>query len=232
MGALFERAEMELALALVRVLAGMNTDAAKQAISAASRSPFAVVRIEALGHVEGVSSERLRLELRGLLEDKEPGVRLAALRAMEKYAIKVVGPFLVLRIKDSDFDALPLEERRQAFATLATLAPSRAEQVALEVAKDAHLVPSEKHEESRVLAVEALGRLGNDPEVLKTLEALSTQRWRNSERVRNAASRASGECLKRHADEAEAKLASAVNAPAKASPAKKGGPVKQGALKR
>jgi hypothetical protein len=187
MGRLFADAGIELGLSLVRVLAGLSTKAAKEAISLAVHSPHPVVRIEALGHVEGVSSERLRLELRTLLEDREAGVRLAALKAMEQYSIRVAGPFLVLRVRASEFDALPFEERRQAFSTLASLAPSRAEAVALEVVKERKLVASGEHEATRELAVELLGRIGSTKETHEVLSELSTARFRNSDRVRTAA---------------------------------------------
>jgi HEAT repeat protein len=190
MGQLFGTADLELGLALVRILANIKSRAAREAISHAARSPHAVVRIEALGHVEGVSSERLRLELRGLLEDKEPGVRLAALEAMAKYGIRVAGPFLVLRVRAPEFDALPLNERHQAFATLVALAPNRAESAALEVANDRRLVSSDPHETSREIATEVLGRIGVTSETREALMELKTARLRNSDRVRAAAARA------------------------------------------
>jgi hypothetical protein len=187
-GALFPEADLELGLSLVRILVATKTGAAREAISQAAHSPHPVVRIEALGHVEGVSSERLRLELRALLEDREGGVRLAALKAMEKYNIRVAGPFLVLRIRSDAFDNLPIDERRQALQTLAALAPNRAEALALELVKARNLVASGEHEASREVAVELLGRVGVTPETV--LNDLATARFRNSDRVRAAAVKA------------------------------------------
>jgi hypothetical protein len=189
-GKLFATADIELGLALVRLLAAVKTTAAREAIAHAVQSKHPVVRIEALGHVEGVSSERLRLELRTLLEDRESGVRVAALRAMEQYNIRVAGPFLVLRVRGPGFDDLGLDERRQAFQTLSVLAPTRAESVALEVVNERRLVSSAPHEESRELAVDVLGRLGTTAETKSALTELSTARLRNSERVRVAAGKA------------------------------------------
>jgi hypothetical protein len=199
-GGLFSSADLDLGLALVRILAGIDTRAARDAISHASKSPHAVVRIEALGHVEGASSERLRLELRALLEDKEAEVRLAALRAMEQYGIRVAGPFLALRVRSSEFDGLPSEERRQAFVTLVALAPSRAESAALEVANDRRLVSTDAHEVSREIATELLGRIGVSPETLAVLEELRSARLRNSDRVRAAAAKAYVEFIRRAAE--------------------------------
>lgn len=190
LGERFAEADVELGLALVRVLAALNTKEARDAISMAARCPHAVVRIEALGHVEGASSERLRLELRALLEDKEPGVRVAALRAMRQYGIRVAGPFLVLRIRSAEFDRLAFEEREEALHTVVALAPSRAEAVCLELLKESRVVSSEAHEQTRGLAAELLGEVAQSPEAAEVLNAAATARWKNSERVRAAAAKA------------------------------------------
>jgi len=190
LGGMFADANVELGLALVRVLAALPTPESRQAISMAAHSPHPVVRIEALGHVEGVSSERLREELRGLIEDHDAAVRLAALRAMEHHSIRVAGPFLVLRIKSEQFDKLPFEERTQALSTLATLAPNRAEPVCVALLQDQRMVSSESHEQSRAAAAEILGRISASKPVVQLLEDASTKRWRSSERVRAAAAKA------------------------------------------
>lgn len=205
LGQRFAEADVELGLALVRVLAALNTKEARDAISMAARCPHAVVRIEALGHVEGASSERLRLELRALLEDKEPGVRVAALRAMRQYGIRVAGPFLVLRIRSAEFDRLAFEEREEALHTVVALAPSRAEAVCLELLKESRVVSSEAHEQTRGLAAELLGEVAQSPEAVEVLNAAATARWKNSERVRAAATKA----LARIEERAAAKAAGA-----------------------
>jgi hypothetical protein len=190
LAALFEDAELDLGLALIRVLVRIGTPKARDAIASATKSRHAVVRIEALGHMEGVSSERLRLELRALLEDPSSDVRIAALRAMHDHTIRVAGPFLVLRIKAPGFDRLEYDERRQALHTLATLAPLRAETVCLELLAEARMVTSEAHEETRALAAEVLGVVASTPEAMTALDNASTARWKNSERVRISATHA------------------------------------------
>lgn len=187
---LFEEAELDLGLALIRVLVRIGTPSARNAIASAAKSRHAVVRIEALGHMEGVSSERLRLELRALLEDPSTEVRVAALHAMRDHAIRVAGPFLVLRIKASGFDRLEYDERRQALHTLSVLAPARAETVCLELLGEARMVTSEAHEETRALAAEILGTVASTPESMAALDIASTARWKNSERVRISATHA------------------------------------------
>ncbi len=190
MGQLFAEADLDLGLTLIRVLGRIGTPDARNAIAQATQSRHAVVRIEALGHMEGVSSERLRLELRALLEDPASEVRVAALRAMQEHAIRVVGPFLVLRIKASGFDRLDFEERRQSLQTLAALAPARAEAICLALLAEGRMVTTDAHEETRALAADVLGAIASSTESLVALDAASTARWRNSERVRISATHA------------------------------------------
>jgi HEAT repeat protein len=190
MAAAFAEADLEVGLALIRVLARIGSPEARNALMRASTSPHAVVRIEALGHVEGVASERVRLELKALLEDPEPNVRAAALRAMQHHHIRAAGPGLVLRIRSAEFDKLTVDEKRLTLETLVTLAPNRAEAVCLELLEKARVVSSEAHEHTRAIAAELLGRVGSSPEVLDALDEASSARWRNSERVRQTAARA------------------------------------------
>jgi hypothetical protein len=146
-------------------------------------------RIEALSHGEGLSGERMRLEMRALLEDSEPGVRLAALRAIAKYSVRAAGPSIVLRIRRQTFDLIPIEERRQALETLNALMPSRAEAVGIELLLDNRIVSSEAHEQTREAAADLLARHGTTEEARAALVTASRGRWRNSERVRMAAAR-------------------------------------------
>jgi eukaryotic-like serine/threonine-protein kinase len=190
LGTLFPTASVGLGLALVRVLAALATPEARQAIMAAGSSPHPVVRIEALGYVEGVSSERLRLELRNLLEDREPDVRIAALGAMREYSIRVAGPFLVLRIRSPAFDGLSFAEKQAALGTLASLAPKRAEDVCLELLTQSRMMSSEAHEQTRELAANVLGQVATTQPSVDALHEETTKRWRSSERVRAAAARA------------------------------------------
>jgi eukaryotic-like serine/threonine-protein kinase len=200
LGALLKDATIELGLAIVRALAAIDSPAAREAIAHASESPHAVVRIAALGHLEGVSSERLRLELRTLLEDDEPDVRVMALQAMRKHMIRAAGPFLVLRIKSAAFDKLSIHERREALMTLATLAPTRAEAVGIELLAGQRVISSAAREDTREAAAIILGRVGSSPKAREALERASTGKWRNSERVRVSASESLDEMQDRAQD--------------------------------
>jgi hypothetical protein len=186
-GAMFASADVSLGLALLLVLSSIGSPEARDSIAQAVQSPHAIVRIEALGHLEGARGERLRVELRALLEDINAEVRIAALKAIQTHVIRAAGPFLVLRIKSDDFDRLPEDERRSLLSTLATLAPPRAEAVCVELLQESHLVSTTAHEETRALAAEQLGHIAETPEALAALEAASKGRFRNSQRVRSSA---------------------------------------------
>ncbi len=189
-GSTFVSGHLEPSLALLKVLVALGTPAAREAAQQAARSPHPIVRIEALGLVEGSSGAGIRQALRAMLEDWDPAVRLAALKSIGTYRVKVAGPGLVMRVKSPEFDGLPVEERREALHSLYLLTSSRAEAVYLDLLADTHLVPTEAHEQTRALAAEMLGRRGRSPDARTALEEASRGRWRNSERVRAAASSA------------------------------------------
>jgi hypothetical protein len=187
LGEALAAASEEQGLAILRVLLRMGTPAAKMAVARAMMAPHAVVRIEAIGHVEGPSSERLRLELKAMLEVDDPSLRMAALQTIEKNAVRVAGPSLVLRIKSSKFESLSVDEKQMALHTLAILAPRRAEEVCVELLSAAGLLPSESREQTRTVAAELLGRIGSSDEAREALAAAAGSRWRSGERLREAA---------------------------------------------
>jgi len=186
----FATGHLEPSLALLKVLQKLGTPAAKTAAQEATKSPHPIVRIEALGMVEGASGTGSRNALRTMLEDWDPSVRLAALQSIGLYKIKAAGPGLVMRVKSPEFDGLPSDERREALNALFLLTSTRAEAVYLELLGDTRLVPVEAHEQTRALAAEALGLRGHSPEARAALEAASTGRWKNGDRVRTAATAA------------------------------------------
>jgi len=201
-GALFPKVDVDLGLALVRLLSQLETQQAKDAIGMASQSPHALVRIEALGHIEGASGSRLRLEIKKLLDDTDAGVRLAALQAMETHNIVIAGAFLVLRIQQPDFSKLPLPERKQALQALSKLRPKRCEEVCIELLSETSLLRSRSRDETRELAAQYLGELASSDAALFLLEGTAkSSAFRNSKRVRDAA-QAALDRLKARAQEA------------------------------
>jgi hypothetical protein len=186
LAAAFAEADLDPGLALVRILGRLATPAAREAMLRAAESPHAVLRIEALSHADA-GSERLRLELRALIEDPSPEVRSVALRTIRERQIRAAGPYLAMRVKSAGFDKLALEERRQILFSLAALAPARAEELCVEILEDSRLLTLGSHEDSRALAAEQLGHLASSRDSLAALEDACTGRFRYSERVRNSA---------------------------------------------
>jgi hypothetical protein len=186
-GAQFATADLELGLDLVRLLVAIDSDAARESISMASSSPHPLVRIEALGQLEGVSGPRVRAELRRLLEDDELDVRLAALRAMADYGIAAAGPFLVLRMQDKSFLKLPFDEREQCMQTLAILRPKRCEEVCIALLQDSRLLRPSALETTRELAAQFLAEVGSGNGALQLLETIANSKpWSNSKSIREA----------------------------------------------
>lgn len=210
LGAVLDRIGLAQALSLVRLLADLGTAEAREAVVEATRSPHAMVRIEAIGFLEGTSSDRLREELRALLQDRDAEVRLTALALMAEHRVRVAGPFLAVRVRAPAFERLPPLEKRQSFATLAALAASRTEAICLELLEDTKLVTSAGHEETREIAAETLGLIGASSRVVAALTKASGQRWKSTERVRTAARLA--------LDQVERRLASGGAAPPEGVP--------------
>ncbi len=208
---------LDTGLALVRILARQSSAAARQAVLRAAESPHALLRIEALSHADA-GSERLRLELRALIEDPVPEVRSAALRTISERHIRAAGPYLVMRVKHPGFDKLPLDERRQVLHALAALAPARAEEICVELLGDSRLLSLGPHEESRALAAEVLGQLATSRESLAALEEAATSRFRYSERVRSSAVFAREQAAVRLSQQPPAAAGGSGPAPARGQP--------------
>jgi hypothetical protein len=190
LGKMLPAMDVDVGLALLRVLAEIGTPAARKAMAGALDHREPLIRIEAIGLVEGVHSEKLRGELKSLLEEKKTDVRIMALRTIEKYGIRAAGPYLVLRIKSDDFDGLPAEEKQQALETLCALMKTRAEQVCIELLETTPLVTSSAHEQTREIAAQTLGKIGDSKTVAESLDRMAKKKWRNTEKVRVAATSA------------------------------------------
>jgi hypothetical protein len=190
-GAMFPSADLELGLELVRLLAATDSNEAREAIAMAGDSPHALVRIEGLGHIEGVSGTRVRAEMRKLLEDENMEVRLAVLKAMEQHQISAAGPFLVLRIQDKAFLKLPLEERDASLYTLSKLRPKRCEEVCMALLSESKLFRPTALESTRELSAKYLAEVASTDDAYHLLDAIAKSKpWRNSKLVRSAASAA------------------------------------------
>jgi HEAT repeat protein len=171
------------------ILSRAGTEAAKNALKRAERSPLPELRVEAVAARASVSAEGLRDELARLSTDADPGVRMAALRTMARYKVKEAGPPLVQHIQSSAFHKLSREERQLALSTLYELSPSRAELLAIDLLTRAGMITREAVDDTRIIAVELLERTTTSREALDALEKAAAK-WSNSSEVRAAAGRA------------------------------------------
>jgi hypothetical protein len=185
-GALLPGAGVELAMGLLRVLQTLGTNGAREAIREGEKSPFPIVRIEALSFVDS-AGERLRTDVKALLEAEDPRARLDGLALLETYRVGAAAQPLALRIKSTSFDLLPREERQKALAALGVLLPSRAETIAIGLLQDQRVISTEAHETTRELACEALGLVGSSRDAREALTTAESGRTRSSERVWTAA---------------------------------------------
>jgi hypothetical protein len=182
--------DVDLGLAVLRILVGLGTPEAREAIQRALANPHPFVRIEALSTLEGANSVKIRQELTSLLSDKDSQVRVSTMKAMEKYQLRAAGPFLVLQVKAGDFHGLPPLEKEQALRTIYSLAPTRAEQVTLEIVEEGKLMRSGSFEETRVIAANILSESSSSPMVAQGLEKVMKSKLKSSQKVRDAASQA------------------------------------------
>lgn len=184
---------VDVAIALVRVLGGVDTLAAQHALGAAFDNPHVPVRIEALARLPGANAERVGEELRKLMNDDSPQVRGEVLAVVRRLQVKAAGPALALRVQGPHFDKLTVEERREALATLQVLNPGRFESIAIEILARTRLIPRKANETSRMIAADALAEHAASRAALEATKKFSKRRWYNTPPVRAAAQKAAAQ---------------------------------------
>jgi predicted Ser/Thr protein kinase len=188
-GTLLESAPVELGIALVDLLASIQTPAATTALEAARNSPHLAVRIESLTKVSSEREDEVRIEVRKMLDDPSAANRQAALSLVAERGLLAAGPAIVLQIQAEDFHALTVDERRQWLECLNALSPRRAMSVCAEILKEHQIIPTEAAEATRVLAAEILSGMASKEALEAAMEA-AKKRWWNTTPVREAAERA------------------------------------------
>jgi eukaryotic-like serine/threonine-protein kinase len=198
LGALLTDAHLGRARAILAILARMDTDGARRALRKAEHNASAELRVEAVAVRAARSTGDLKDELTALSADADPAIRMAALRTMARHKLKEAGPALSQRVQSPAFHKLSAEERRLALETLHSLSPLRAETVALEIASRQSVITRSSHDETRLVAIELLGRVSSEPKLATELEQLA-KKWTNAELVRAAATEAARETRARSA---------------------------------
>jgi len=126
-----------------------------------------------------------------LAETGAPDLRIAALRTLAHHQVKPAGPLLVRRVQDATFHQLGVEERKEILGALHALHPLRAEQILAEILEKRGLFSTDEAvEQTRVVAVELLGRESRSMEALQSVLKEARRRWGNSPQLREKATAA------------------------------------------
>lgn len=178
-----------LARELLTTLAKVGTPGARRAIAALSAAADVELRVEARVLSEA-SPEALVSELSGLCDDVQPGVRIAALSAIERHAIKGAWPTLARIVRSPGFHDLLLDEKRLLAHAMLTIASDRSETILVELVRKGGVFASGGREASRTAVADVLGELSSSPEVATALDEVAQSRWGTTEETRAAAARA------------------------------------------
>jgi predicted Ser/Thr protein kinase len=174
---------------ILSLLGRLKTEAAAVALRKAETSPHAEIRVEAVAMRAAANMEGLRDELGKLMTDPDQAVRMAALRTLVRYKVKEAGPPLALHIQSQAFHKLAVDERQLFFETLFELSPGRGEALLKELVSKVGMFTREDVDDTRILAMNFLARIGTSKDVLEVLDQ-AAGKWGNSAAVKNAAQQA------------------------------------------
>ncbi|MBK7579017.1 MAG: protein kinase [Myxococcales bacterium] len=195
-GELLDDADLARGKVILGLLGRLKTEAAAAALRKAELSPYAELRVEAVAMRAAANMEGLRDELGKLMTDPDQAVRMAALRTLVRYKVKEAGPPLALHIQSAAFHRLTVEERQLFFETLCELSPARGEALLKDLVSKTGMFTREDVDDTRILAMNFLARMGRSRDVLEVLEQ-AAGKWGNSQAVKNAAQQAAAQLKSR-----------------------------------
>ncbi len=187
---------------MVDKLVALDLDSARPILKAlaASRRPAALDALQKVAATGGpghrceatallaTNPDQLRDELLQLVENQDPAVRAAALRALAHHQVRAAGPLLVRRVQDPSFHQVAAEERRELLSALFALHLARAEAISIEIlAKHSLLGTDDATEQTRAICAELLGHNSQSQEALDAVLGALKRRWWNSQLLRDAA---------------------------------------------
>ncbi|MEO5729298.1 MAG: serine/threonine-protein kinase [Byssovorax sp.] len=182
--------EIDIARPILRILAAVKKPGATEALRRIAGCSIAMLRCEAIALL-APSPEQLKDDLAQLAETGAPDLRIAALRTLAHHQVKPAGPLLVRRVQDATFHQLGVEERKEILGALHALHPLRAEQILAEILEKRGLFSTDEAvEQTRVVAVELLGRESRSTEALQSVLKEARRRWGNSPQLREKATAA------------------------------------------
>jgi serine/threonine protein kinase len=188
--------DAETSVQLLTMLAKSGTPAAKEILATLAQSEDMNVRVEA--KVLGAGSPDLaHAEVNAMLDSGSALVRMAALRAIRRHALKGAFPTVSRHVKAVGFPDLGTDERKELLRTLLALSVDHGEVVLLELLKKGGVFVSQAREGSRISAAEILGELSVSPMVAEALREVGQSRWGTSEETRVAANGAAAAIVAR-----------------------------------
>ncbi|MBI5531619.1 MAG: Hsp70 family protein [Deltaproteobacteria bacterium] len=186
LGEMLAQSRPEIALALIRVLRSIGTVPAIRAMNNALLSPHLEVRIEGLAALPEAPAERARDQLRQLIEDPDPEMRIQVLQMIMDRHVAAAGPILTWRVQQETFSSLPLGEQRLLFLAVAALNVRRADALAVEWLNKKALFSNNALDQTRALAAEYLAT--SDSEMAyEALKEAAKRRILGSSAVRDIA---------------------------------------------
>ncbi|GEM_PF-2790661 len=195
------RSPAHVAIALVQILAELETKASHDALVRATDHTDSAVQIESLAYAYPHTSDRVFADrVKRMLELNNPDARSRLLQAIEAHKMTRAASVLDERVLEREFDALSAEERTMTFSVLGKLAPRRAEQSAIEILSSLRFLSTPAHETTRAIAATTLGTIGASIRAIELLEQLSKQRIGSSKAVKISAAHAL-ESLRNRADQ-------------------------------
>ncbi len=182
--------DIEIARPILRILAAVKKPGATEALRRLAGCSNAMLRCEAIALLS-TSPEQLKDDLAQLAETGTPDLRIAALRTPRAPPGQAGGPALVRRVQDATFHQLGVDERKEILGALHALHLLRAEQILAEILEKRGLFSTDEAvEQTRVVAVELLGRESRSMEALQSVLKEARRRWGNSPQLREKATTA------------------------------------------
>lgn len=147
-----------LLMALLQVLSRLNDPATVRAMRPLTLHSDVRVRQEALGALTRMGEAEARQALINALRDTDPRMRASAARTLGSLGQAGVNPLLQV-VLARDFEGRRLEERRAFFDALGQTGSPELLPLLKHMLEKKPLFNKEKAEETRICAVEALGRM-------------------------------------------------------------------------
>ena len=188
-GAAAATTSIEQRTRLIDLLARMGTAGSKAALAKLTNAEDPALRME-VKILTATSADDFRQEVGAMLEQGQPLLRIAALKALVKHKAKPAWPIVKRAFEKPNFNDLGSDERREVMHALYLLSPEHGEPLLVDIVKKGGVFKSEAREVTRALAAEVLGEHSRSRAAVQALQDVSGSRWGTADETRDAASAA------------------------------------------